>query len=247
MPIHSVAPFRLYRQVAEQIAGLIRAGEFEIGDRLPSERDLSAKLRVSRPTVREAMIALEISGLVEVRTGAGIFVLPPPTNDGVKRLGVADAGMGPIELVDARIVLETAIAVEAAKHRTDQDLRQIEKSIEAMRDARTTDANREADRTFHAAIAAATRNGVLKNLVDELWREMFSPLFERMGHLTRLFPNNHQSTISDHEKIHEALLRGSGEEAGRAMQAHLNNVRTTLLDNRMDAGASQEGRIGDAA
>ena len=247
MPIQSVVPFRLYRQVAEQIAGLIRAGEFAVGDRLPSERDLSTKLGVSRPTVREAMIALEISGLVEVRTGAGIFVLPPPSADGVKRFSIADAGTGPIELVDARIVVETAIAAEAAKQRTDEHLAQIEVSIAAMRAAQTEQANRDADRAFHAAIAAATRNGVLKELVDELWREMFSPLFERMGHLTQLVPQTHPSTLGDHERIFQAVALGDGDEAGRAMQAHLHNVRTTLLDNRIDAGSDQQGKTGDAA
>ncbi|MEM1287847.1 MAG: FadR/GntR family transcriptional regulator [Pseudomonadota bacterium] len=246
MPIRSVAPFRLYQQVAEQIAGLIRAGEFEAGGRLPSERELSAKLKVSRPTVREAMIALEISGLVEVRTGSGIFVLPDRPGDPVKRLVLSDVGTGPLELIDARIVLETAIAVEATKHCVSDDLLRIEKSILAIRDANSIDASRDADRAFHAGIAASTKNAVLKELVDALWREMFSPLFERMGHLTRLFPETHASTIDEHGAIYEALARGDGREAGEAMQHHLSNVRRTLLDTKIDAQAASEEPV-DAA
>lgn len=152
MPIRSVAPFRLYRQVAEQIAGLIKAGEFDIGERLPSERELAGKLGVSRPTVREAMIALEIAGLVEVRTGAGIFILSHEQNDGSKRLALSDPGTGPLELIDARIVLETAIAAEAAQKCDEADLRDIAQSVEAMGQAQTTQEHRDADRHFHAEV-----------------------------------------------------------------------------------------------
>ena len=74
MPFQAVATQRLYEQVAGQVTDLVARGEFKPGDRLPPERDLAKLLGVSRPTVREAMIALEIAGLVEVRVGAGAFV-----------------------------------------------------------------------------------------------------------------------------------------------------------------------------
>ena len=74
MPLQSIEPRRLYRQIADQIGELIRSGEFEVGDRLPPERDLAVQLGVSRPSVREALIALEVQGLVEVRMGSGIYV-----------------------------------------------------------------------------------------------------------------------------------------------------------------------------
>ena len=72
MPLQTIEPRRLYRQIAEQLRGLIRAGEYPVGARLPPERDLAAQLGVSRPSVREALIALEVEGLVEVRMGSGI-------------------------------------------------------------------------------------------------------------------------------------------------------------------------------
>ena len=77
MPFQSIEPRRLYRQIADQIRELIRAGEFVAGARLPPERDLAKQLGVSRPSVREALIALEVEGLVEVRIGSGIYVLGP--------------------------------------------------------------------------------------------------------------------------------------------------------------------------
>src|SRR6266699_5978401 len=77
MPIHSIEPRRLYRQIADQIRTLIRSREFPAGARLPPERDLARQLGVSRPSVREALIALEVEGLVEVKIGSGIYVLGP--------------------------------------------------------------------------------------------------------------------------------------------------------------------------
>ena len=94
MPFQSIEPRRLYRQIADQIRELIRAGEFVAGARLPPERDLAKQLGVSRPSVREALIALEVEGLVEVRIGSGIYVLGP----GHKAEGddaAAGAGGGP--------------------------------------------------------------------------------------------------------------------------------------------------------
>src|SRR2546430_11104690 len=76
LPLQTVEPRRLYRQIADQIAGLIEAGEFARGARLPAERELAALLGVSRTSVREAIISLEIAGLVDVRVGTGIFVTP---------------------------------------------------------------------------------------------------------------------------------------------------------------------------
>ena len=72
MPIQTIEPRRLYRQIADQVRGLIERGEYEVGSRLPPERDLALQLGVSRPSVREALIALEVEGLVEVRMGSGI-------------------------------------------------------------------------------------------------------------------------------------------------------------------------------
>ena len=74
MPDKSVEPQRLYRQIAKQIQDLIKSGEFAVGSRLPAERDLATQLSVSRPSVREALIALEVEGVIEVRTGSGIYV-----------------------------------------------------------------------------------------------------------------------------------------------------------------------------
>ncbi|MFX5271933.1 GntR family transcriptional regulator, partial [Acinetobacter baumannii] len=74
MPLEAVEARRLYRQIADQLRGLIERGEYAVGTKLPTERDLAEQLKVSRPTVREALIALEVEGLVRIRVGSGIYV-----------------------------------------------------------------------------------------------------------------------------------------------------------------------------
>ena len=107
MPIQTIEPRRLYRQIADQLRSLIENGEYEVGSRLPPERDLAAQLGVSRPSVREALIALEVEGLVEVRMGSGIYVLPL---DGSRRRQVS--AEGPLETIRARQVIESEGNVE---------------------------------------------------------------------------------------------------------------------------------------
>src|SRR5512141_1946556 len=113
MPLTSIEPRRLYRQIAEQIRGLITSGESEVGARLPPERDLAKQLRVSRPSVREALIALEVEGLVEVRVGSGIYVRGNGDNGHGTHSVVQQSG--PFELIRARRAVEGECAALAAK------------------------------------------------------------------------------------------------------------------------------------
>src|SRR6266568_9235541 len=107
MPIHSIEPRRLYRQIADQIRTLIRSREFPAGARLPPERDLARQLGVSRPSVREALIALEVEGYVEVRVGSGVYVLGQRPAD---RTDTLPADSGPSELIRARWLIESECA-----------------------------------------------------------------------------------------------------------------------------------------
>ena len=113
MPLQTVAPQRLYQQIAEQLRTLITAGEFTPGSRLPAERDLAKQLGVSRPSVREALIALEVEGWVEVRTGPGVYV-QDRSNTAARGNPIALNEWGPLELIRARRVLEGEIASLAA-------------------------------------------------------------------------------------------------------------------------------------
>lgn len=214
---------RLYRQVADRVAGIITEEALKPGTRLPPERELAARLNVARSTLREAMIALEIAGQVTIRTGSGIYVTETVarTED--------DLGPGPLELLDARELIEGEIAARAAMSVDANRLLAIESSIEAMAKAHGRDTHREADRAFHIALAEATRIDPLVSIVDNLWSQMFSPIFERMGVLTGLFGDPDDTALKHHRLILDALAARDADLCRARMQAHLIDVRRVLL------------------
>lgn len=214
---------RLYRQVAGRLARIIAAEGLAVGRRLPSERELAERLGVARSTLREALIALEIEGRVDIRTGSGIYVADAP------RGRLSDLGAGPLELLDARELIEGEVAARAAVSIDSAALVAVEASIEAMVAARGRDTHRDADRAFHVALARATRIEPLVRIVDDLWSQMFSPLFDRMGALTGLFGDPDDTAITHHRAILDALVARDADLSRRRMQAHLIDVRRILL------------------
>jgi len=219
LPLQAVEPRRLYRQIADQIARLIASGEFPPGARLPAERELATSLGVSRASVREAIISLEIGGLVEVRVGTGIFV----TDSAAPTVADRDAGPGPFELLQARKMVEGEIAALAASKASAQDLEAMRQGLARM-EAHVDDfAIREAsDREFHLAIAKATGNSSLELVVEGLWAQR-AELWGRMQrhfHTTELA----RKTIRDHSAILEAIEARDPNEARAAMHRHLARV-----------------------
>src|SRR3954471_5144846 len=159
MPLQTVEPQRLYRQIAEQLRTLMVGGEFKPGSRLPAERDLAKQLGVSRPSVREALIALEVEGIVDVRTGSGIYVR---TADALQKAAASKpreadpSEWGPLELMRARELVEGEIAALAARNAKRADIAAIACAMEQMRDE--ADAGvvpRVGDEAFHTAVAQA--------------------------------------------------------------------------------------------
>jgi len=224
MPLVEISHRRIYRQVAEQIVALIRAGEYPPGGRLPAERDLAARLGVSRPSVREAIIALELNGYVEVRMGSGAYVAAR-----LPRHAVADRGAGPFEQLKARHLIEGEIAAAAATVATRADLAEIAAAIDQMRaeNARGL-ASEEGDRRFHVAIAQATRNATLADVTDRLWQRDESPMWRRLLEQVHA-PVGRPLWIEDHTLILEALRARRPERARAAMHAHIDHVIAVLM------------------
>src|SRR5947208_14331864 len=129
MPLQAVDNRRLYRQIADQIAALIEKGEYGKGQRLPPERDLARQLGVSRPSVREALIALEVEGYVEVRVGSGVYVVGAPR---ATKTPALPADSGPFELIKARWLIEAECAALAAKNATKSQVRAVEEALDHM-------------------------------------------------------------------------------------------------------------------
>ena len=221
MPFQSIEPRRLYRQIADQIRALIKSGEFPAGSRLPPERDLAKQLGVSRPSVREALIALEVEGLVEVRIGSGIYVLAP---HGVAREAAneSDAPAGPFELLRARYVIEAECAALAAKSAKKQHLEAIEAAVAEMeRDHADGRQPLQSDRLFHLRIAEATGNGALVHVIKTLWEERTGPLYKQLEHHYDS-PGLWETAMAEHRAVVKAIAAHDPAGARTAMQRHLN-------------------------
>lgn len=231
MPIQPISLQRLYQQIADKIAALISAGEFKLGARLPPERDLALQFGVSRPTVREALVALEIAGLVEVRTGSGAYVkqVKPTGGANGKPTRVDDAGPGAFDLITARRAIEPAVAALAAQLAEKDDLARLAAATaEFERHWHGSHWDKlEADRLFHVTLAAATRNPLLLKIVEDLWTDMFGPIFAVLSERTQL-TNRQQMTFHDHRVIMSCVERRDPVGAAGAMNNHLLHVQLTL-------------------
>ncbi len=218
MPLQSIETRRLYQQIAQQLRQLILAGEFAPGSRLPAERELASQLGVSRPSVREALIALEVEGWVEVRTGSGVYVLERSAHTGER---VPVNAWGPLEVIRARRVIEGEIAVLAAQHAEPAHIAGLQEALRSMQsDAQAGRAPLEGDRAFHLTLAAACGNAVLADTVVQLWDARKGPLFERLGDYFET-PASWLSAIEEHRAVLAAIREADAETARVAMQHHM--------------------------
>lgn len=209
---------RLYQQIADQIRVLILKGNFAAGARLPPERELAQQLGVSRPSVREALIALEVEGSVEVRMGAGVYVCSSS-----ERAPVATAAMGesPIELMQARSALEGSVVMLVCALVTSDALAPLRRAVQEMRVAIAQ--NRPPlihDRQFHLLIAAMTGNSVLERLVGELFDERHSPISSQLS-VRSESSQTWTEALHEHEAILRALESRDVLDAQTAMRSHL--------------------------
>ena len=211
---------RLYQQIADQIRAFIRDGKLAAGTRLPPERELALQLGVSRPSLREALIALEIDGRVEIRMGSGVYVCAPSHEDTSERATPA-LGESPSEMMQARAMLEGSVVTLAAARVTPQNLERVKESLDAMRkDGLHGRAQLENDRRFHLAIAEMTGNSVLVRLVGELFDSRHSPISSRMSARTE-DADAWKAAFVEHEAIYRALETRDPQAALATMLHHL--------------------------
>ncbi len=216
---------RLYHGVVRHLQEAIESGSYPVGGRLPSERELADQLKVSRPVVREAIIVLQSRGMVQIRHGAGVFVLPKPARDN----GGIDMDVGPFEVLEARRLLEGEIAALAAQSITPSQIAELERTVVRIGDPRLSLAAREqADRAFHVALARAAANDVLVNIVETLWDMRFrSPLCEY--YFRRARESGSLPPEDEHQLVVDALKARDGDNARRLMRDHLTSATRDLL------------------
>lgn len=219
---------RLYQQVADQIRELILSGQFRLGQRLPAERELAQQLGVSRPSLREALIALEIDGTVEIRMGSGVYVI---ANAERKAAGSASFGESPVELMEARLALEGTVVVSACARMTAEGLKTISQILDSMRHEIAEGRKPvEQDRQFHLAVARQAGNSVLTRLVGELFDERHSPISTQLREHYET-PDTWSLALAEHEAIYLALEARDALLAQARMRAHLDESRRRWLDS----------------
>jgi DNA-binding FadR family transcriptional regulator len=225
MPLQTVEPQRLYRQIAQQLRTLITAGEFGVGERLPAERDLAKQLGVSRPSVREALIALEVEAWVEVRTGSGVYVLDRSSLDkkSTRTPQLSPDEWGPLELIRARRVVEGEVASMAATQAKRAHINAMAKAISSMQaDADQGVLPLNGDRAFHTALVESCGNVVLVETIQRFWDSRRGPLFERLGgHFETV--ESWRAAIDEHLEILKAIKNHDAAAARQAMHKHMDN------------------------
>lgn len=221
---------RLYQQIADQIRTLIQDGNFPVGARLPPERDLAQQLGVSRPSVREALIALEVQGSVEVRMGAGVYVCSPPEP---AQHATAAMGESPTELMQARSALEGVVVSIACARATREALAALRRVLDDMQaDIVQNRSPLNHDRAFHMLIAAMTGNSVLERLVRELFDERHSPISSQLRARSES-SQTWSEALQEHEAILKALETRDVLHAQTAMRAHLNASQNRWVESNL--------------
>ena len=224
MPLQPLEPKRLYRQIAEQLRALMEAGEFEVAQRLPAERELATQLGVSRPSVREALIALEVEGWVEVRSGSGVYVLrnKAPT----AKAEPAYDEWGPLELIMARGLIEGEAAAMAATHASKEQIATMTEALAHMKAAVTLGQDPlVGDERFHRAVAQACGNEVLRDTVSRYWQARRSPLYLRLADYFER-PASWRAVLTEHNAVLKAIKNRNPGAAREAMQSHMTKALT---------------------
>ncbi len=221
---------RLYQDLARRLIAELEAGKYPVGSRLPAERELAAIHSVSRPTVREAIIALEVQGLVEVRIGSGAYVVRLPRADDEPGFDVTA-----FELTEARLLFEGEAAALAATQVTDGELAEIAALVKAIEAENLDPAGAEnADRAFHLAIARATRNTAIVETVERLW-DLRSTSPEAALLHAKARTANVKPVVEEHSAVVSALRARDPGAARAAMRTHLSAVIDALLFATDDA------------
>jgi DNA-binding FadR family transcriptional regulator len=231
MPIESIDNRRLYRQIADQIGRLIESGEYQAGERLPAERVLAEQLNVSRPTVREALIALEMEGRVDIRGGAGVFVLEAGSEPARSAASTEVPAPGPFEVLFARDLIEPDVAALAAKNATAEHLLAMSQALADMVCCTASNPQRlDYDRRFHFALAEASGNSALVLAIHALWAPREQPVYLRLEDHFHSEPV-WQRAIIEHREMLEAVKRGDAKGARAAMHRHLKNARMRFVSH----------------
>jgi len=230
MPFQKVQPRKVSSIAAEQIVEAIQRGDYPVGGKLPSEFDLAEQMGVSRPSIREALSALQAMSIIESRPGSGNYVLRAPSaHDESHALHMIESESGCLEVMEARRALEPPVAAMIAGSRSPKDLSELKEAVEIMRDHAARDdfdAYFEADKAFHTTLAQATGNALVSAALAPLIRTMDQRVYrEFTRHYYLKNVEDLQQVVDLHAEIVDAIEAGDSEEAEAKMIEHWSRMR----------------------
>lgn len=226
-------PKQIYEQVADQIRAGIAGGIYRPGSRLPSERDLSQRLKVSRPAVREAIGALQNEGMVVTRQGSGTYVAEKAKEVPlIEKDEEGQADFSPNSTLEVRLLIEPAVARLAAR-RGKRDLRaenylQRMAAVKDITDPQQQQLWKESDRLFHRQLAVMTEDALIVKIADEIADSMSQPLWNRLRDDGIYDPERIQLYVAEHRLIYEAIISGDEDAAAFYVEGHLKRVQRDI-------------------
>lgn len=215
---------RLYQDLARKLVVELASGKYPVGSRLPAERELANAYGVSRPTVREATIALEVRGLVEVRIGSGTYVVRLPDHE-----HTANFDVSAFELTEARLLFESEAAALAATQITEEEIAELEALVaEIARENQDPTGTDKADHAFHLMIGRATKNHAVYEAIERLWNLRHNSPEAALLH-EKARTANVKPVVEEHTAVLDALRARDPAAARHAMRNHLSAVLESLL------------------
>ena len=227
------------RQVAGNMLLMFQSGEYPVGSRLPAERLLAEQFSVSRPTIREAVIALAAQGYVVVKTGSGVYVLESQAE--ISGLGQS---VSPFEVIESRVYIEGEAAALAAAMITPEQLAELDQALQEMAQENQQDspASIVADRKFHSVISEASNNRVLSLIIAQLW-DLQENLDNIRGAHEAVCMQDAPRRLAEHKAIYDALADGDASAARAAMRSHFSRSLSALHETSEEAAVSEVRRI----
>jgi GntR family uxuAB operon transcriptional repressor len=228
-------PRRRYVQVAERLLDAIGRGDYPVGSRLPGDREIAAMTQVSRPTAREAILALELVGAVEVRHGAGVYVIDPQ----LRSAESAAVALGvPQELIEARVSVEPTVVRLCAERATADDIARLRALVDqgeaVIHDGGPYSRLSQLGLRFHAQLGQCCGNRVLADIVGHFVQVEDHPLWVLANELALRNPEAQQEQVNEHRAILEAIEAGEADGAAMEMSVHLQRLSQYLFGPPQD-------------
>lgn len=226
MPLQKLEHEKRYLYVLDQLVNLIKEDGYQVGDRLPAERQIAESTGVSRSSVREALAVLEVSGIIDVRVGDGIYVKSTSLRD----LDVHSSIRSPFELLELRMCLESKVAGLAAERRSQQlleELKAILLKMEEIAHKGDTESYKGLDQRFHNTVAACTDNEAIEQQTVMLVQHLYQPIWLSLikVYLSKEEMGGMIDSLDEHQRIYDAIEQQDVAEAEAAMWDHLARVQ----------------------